>query len=168
MSNVLVPFTIFLVCYLIGSFPTAYIVGRMNHINIFEMGSGNMGANNVTRSLGLKWGILVWAVDSFKGILAIIVARLLMSSEWISASVIGAIAVVVGHNWSFLATLITGKLRSGKGAATAAGTIIMMCPPQLIAVTLAVWAGIVLLTRYVSLGVLIASLLAVGWIVILI
>src|SRR3954468_6606060 len=134
MSSVLVAFITFLICYLIGSFPTAYIVGRINHINIFEMGSGNMGANNVTRSLGLKWGVLVWAVDSFKGILAVTIARLLMTSDWISASVIGAIAVVVGHNWSFLATVITGKLRGGKGAATAAGTIIMMCPPQLIAV----------------------------------
>jgi acyl phosphate:glycerol-3-phosphate acyltransferase len=168
VSTNLVPFTIFLVCYLIGSFPTAYIIGRINNINIFEMGSGNMGANNVTRSLGLKWGILVWAIDSLKGILGVVVGRILMPSDWISASVIGAIAVVVGHNWSFLATLITGKLRGGKGAATAAGTILMMCPPQLIAGTLAVWAGIVLVTRYVSLGVLIASLTAGIWMLILI
>jgi acyl phosphate:glycerol-3-phosphate acyltransferase len=162
------PFVVFLVSYIIGSFPSAYIIGRMNNVNIFERGSGNMGANNVTRTLGFKWGFIVWAMDALKGMLAIAIARLLMPRDGISASVLSGIAVVVGHNWSFLATLITRKLRGGKGAATAIGTWIMMAPPQVILATLAIWAVVVILTRYVSLGVLLAVGISGVWMLILI
>src|SRR5579859_2327988 len=120
MQNIGLPLLIFLIAYVIGSFPSAYVIGRLNRINIFDVGSGNMGANNVTRSLGLKWGIVVWIMDSAKGALGVLIGRWLMPWDQISGSVIGGIAVVVGHNWSVLATLITGKLRGGKGAATAA------------------------------------------------
>jgi glycerol-3-phosphate acyltransferase PlsY len=162
------PFVVFLVSYIIGSFPSAYIIGRMNNVNIFERGSGNMGANNVTRTLGIKWGVIVWAMDALKGILAIAFARWMMPKDWISASVLSGIAVVVGHNWSFLATLITGKLRGGKGAATAIGTWIMMAPAQVILATLAIWAVVTILTRYVSLGVLLAVGISGVWMLILI
>jgi glycerol-3-phosphate acyltransferase PlsY len=88
-----------------------------------------MGANNVTRALGMTWGGLVWAIDSGKGVVAVLVSQLIMPWDVISASVIGAIAVVVGHNWSLIAALVTGTLRGGKGAATAGGTwVIMMAP----------------------------------------
>ncbi|MEP7284764.1 MAG: glycerol-3-phosphate acyltransferase [Chloroflexota bacterium] len=166
--TILLPLSVFLACYVIGSFPSAYVAGRLNHVNIFEMGSGNMGANNVIRALGFKWGGAVWALDSLKGVLAVSLARRLMPSDEIAASVIGAIAVVIGHNWSFLATLITGKLRGGKGAATAAGTWVMMAPAQVILITLTLWAAVVLLTRYVSLGVLVAVAIGSIWMLILI
>lgn len=156
MTNVLTPLTIFLVSYVIGSFPSAYLIGRINHINIFEIGSGNMGANNVVRSLGFKWGFIVWLMDSLKGVLAVVVARRILPDDEISASVISGIAVVVGHNWSLLATILTGRLRGGKGVSTAAGTMLMMAPAQVIIVTLSLWAATVLLTRYVSLGVLVS------------
>ncbi len=145
------PFLTFLVCYVIGSFPTAYLVGRLNHINIFEVGSGNMGANNVTRALGMVWGGLVWIVDSGKGIVAVLVARLLWPGDVISASVIGAIAVVIGHNWSLIASLVTGTIRGGKGAATAGGTWVIMMAPwwYIVVITLTLWGLLVLLTRYV-------------------
>jgi acyl phosphate:glycerol-3-phosphate acyltransferase len=168
MPNILMLLIVFVVSYLIGSIPTAYLIGKLNHVNIFEMGSGNMGANNVTRSLGFKWGVLTWFLDSLKGVVAIVIGRLLMFNDWIGASVISSIAVVVGHNWSFLATLITGKLRGGKGAATAAGTYIMMAPAQVIILTMAAWAAIVLLTRYVSLGVLVAVAIGTTWMLVLI
>src|SRR5947209_12355734 len=100
--SIIVPVALIVACYIIGSFPTAYVIGRLNHVNIFEKGSGNMGANNVGRAVGLKWGFLVMVLDGLKGMLAIGIARLLMFNDQISASVIGAIAVVVGHNWSFL------------------------------------------------------------------
>src|SRR5450432_2070690 len=162
------PFFVFLLSYIIGSFPSAYLIGRLNHINIFEIGSGNMGANNVGRSLGAKWGVAVWGIDSFKGMLAVILARLIMPRDEISASVISAIAVVTGHNWSLLATLITGKLRGGKGVSTAAGTLLMMAPAQIVVITISLWAAIVLLTRYMSLGALVAVAVASIWMLILI
>jgi acyl phosphate:glycerol-3-phosphate acyltransferase len=168
--DIVPPLMTFLVCYIIGSFPTAYLVGRLNRINIFEVGSGNMGANNVVRSLGVKWGALVWMIDSGKGILAVLLAPLLMPQAPASARVIGAIAVVVGHNWSLIATLVTGTLRGGKGAATAGGTWIIMMAPwwYIVVITLTLWGLLVLLTRYVSLAVLVSVAIGSVWVLILI
>jgi acyl phosphate:glycerol-3-phosphate acyltransferase len=140
--------------YLMGSFPTAYLVARAKGVDIFQVGSGNMGANNVARACGLRYGVLVWVVDGAKGILAVWLARLLMPDHQATASVLGAVAAVTGHNWSFLATLITGSIRGGKGAATAMGTFILLAPTLLVALVFALGMLIVLLTRYVSLGVL--------------
>ncbi len=166
--NNFTPWTIFLSCYVLGSFPTAYIVGRLNGINIFKMGSGNMGANNVVRSLGAAWGFIVWALDVCKGILAVALARLIMPWDMLAASVLGAIAVVIGHNWSFLAMLITGKLRGGKGAATAGGTWLMLVPLPIFGLTVALWCLLVVSTRYVSLAVLVAFGVGTVWILTLV
>ncbi|MBI5931952.1 MAG: glycerol-3-phosphate acyltransferase [Chloroflexi bacterium] len=150
--------TIAITSYLIGSFPTAYVIGRLHGINIFEIGSGNMGANNTARALGIQWGILVWLLDGFKGIAALLLAREIAAHhthDYSSAAmIIGAISVVVGHNWSIFASLITGRIRGGKGAATATGTWVLLVPPLIIAICLMLWATIVFVTRYVSLGVL--------------
>jgi len=144
------------IAYVIGSIPTAYVVARLKGVDIFAVGSGNMGANNVWRSIGFPYGLLVWALDGSKGIVAILIARQILSDNQAAASAIAAVAAVAGHNWSFLATIITGKLRGGKGAATASGAFIFLAPTLFVALVLAMGALIVLLTRYVSLGVLIA------------
>ena len=91
-----------------------------------------------------------------------------MPRDEISASVISAIAVVTGHNWSLLATLITGKLRGGKGVSTAAGTMLMMAPAQIVIITISLWAAVVILTRYMSLGALVAVAVASIWMLIMI
>lgn len=140
--------------YIIGSFPTAYLVARAKGVDIFKVGSGNMGANNVARACGLRYGALVWAADGGKGILAILLARWLMPDHQAAAGTLAAVTVVAGHNWSLLATLITGSIRGGKGAATASGTFLLLAPTLLVALVVAVGAVIVLLTRYVSLAVL--------------
>lgn len=146
---------IFAIAYIIGSIPTAYIIGRFKGVNIFEVGSGNMGANNTARALGIQWGVLVWFLDGIKGVVAMLVAREIAPDNHQSAAlIISAIAVVLGHNWSLFATIITGHIRGGKGAATASGTWVLLVPPLLIAGVLLTWAAIVYLTRYVSLGVL--------------
>jgi len=165
--NIAIPLSVFLISYIIGSIPTAYIVGKMNNINIFEVGSGNMGTNNVLRTLGLKWAAIVYAIDSGKGIVAVLISRLI--GDPIASSIIAGIAVVVGHNWSVLATIFTGKLRGGKGVATACGTWLVMAPYwQLFVAALSAWALVVLITRYVSLGALVAVSLIVIWMFILI
>lgn len=149
------------ITYLIGSIPTAYLVGRLNGINIFDIGSGNMGANNTARALGIQWGVLVWLLDGLKGIIALIIARWIAPSEHHQAAMImGAVGVVLGHNWSIFATLMTGHIRGGKGAATASGTWVLLVPPLLIAMVLVVWAIVVFLTRYMSLAVLTAVAMA--------
>ena len=157
------------ISYLLGSFPTAYLVGRLRNVNIFEIGSGNMGATNVIRATGgIGWGLLVWFFDSTKGIIAMLIAAHIIPSNAAAASVLAAIVAIVGHNWSLFATLVTGTLRGGKGAATAFGTLFLIVPLHVIAAMLVLCGFIIALTRYVSLGVLMMFGLAVIWILVLI
>jgi glycerol-3-phosphate acyltransferase PlsY len=143
-----------LVCYLIGAFPTAYLIGRLNSVDIFAVGSGNMGTTNAIRAMGLKWGLLVWAIDIAKGVIAVAVATVFLPNG--PAQVVGAIAAIVGHNWSIFAAIMTGRIRGGKGAATWLGTFLMMAPAPVIAVVAVLFTLIIWLTRYVSLAVLIS------------
>jgi len=155
--------------YIIGSFPTAYIVARARGVDIFKVGSGNMGAANTARALGFRYGVLVWLLDGTKGIIAVLVARWIMPADQSTmAGVLAALLAVAGHNWSVLATLLTGSIRGGKGAATAMGTFILLAPTLLVAFVLALGAIIVLLTRYVSLGVITATAVALVSFVILV
>lgn len=161
---------IVVVSYLLGSIPTAYIVGRIQNINIFEHGSGNMGATNVNRILGPRWGLFVLFVDMLKAIIAIVISHQIKSpsASLEAATSVAGIAVVIGHNWSLFASLITGGIRGGKGAATAFGTLLMVAPIQ-------IWLGMVVIgviivtrTRYVSLAVLTMITIAALWMTVLI
>lgn len=154
--------------YLLGSIPTAFVVAYSKGVNIFEVGSGNMGATNVIRALGFWWGVLVWLCDSFKGILAILLARLILPDHWEAATVVSAIVAVVGHNWSLFATLITGTLKGGKGAAIWFGTMLMLAPFQVF-IGICLLGGLVIAaTRYVSLAVLMMCALSTLWIAVLV
>lgn len=163
--------------YLIGSFPTAYLLGKLKRINIFEVGSGNMGGTNVARSMGKGWALLTVVADVGKGALAVWLARDLLLPEQIGvATSVSATCVVVGHNWSLFATLLTasfreGKLRlivrGGKGAATAFGAMLMIQPTQIL-VAAAIAIAVIARTRYVSLGVLIGFAVANLWLIVLV
>ena len=164
-------------CYLIGSFPTAYLVGKAQNIDIFEVGSGNMGGTNVARAVGKGWAIFTGLFDAGKGIFAVWLARDVILTDQIGvATSVAATVVVIGHNWSLFATLLTlsfkeGKLqfifRGGKGAATAFGAMLMIQPFQiLVAATIAIL--IILRTRYVSLGVLTGFAIANIWLIVLV
>lgn len=156
------------VSYLLGSIPTAYLVAKRKNLNIFEVGSGNMGATNVIRAMGFWWGILVWAFDSTKGILAILIATAIMPDHKPAATAVSATVAVIGHNWSLFASLITGTLRGGKGAAIWFGTLLVMAPVQVI-IGMGLLGGLVIAaTRYVSLAVLTMCLLSTLWVIVLI
>ncbi|MCY4144871.1 MAG: glycerol-3-phosphate acyltransferase [Chloroflexi bacterium] len=163
--------------YLIGSFPTAYLLGKLKRVNIFEVGSGNMGGTNVARSVGKGWALLTVVADVGKGVLAVWLARDWLLPEQIGvATSVSATCVVVGHNWSLFATLLTasfrqGKLRlivrGGKGAATAFGAMLMIQPLQIL-VAAAIAIAVIARTRYVSLGVLIGFAVANLWLIVLV
>ena len=164
-------------CYLIGSFPTAYFVGKARNVNIFEVGSGNMGGTNVARAVGKGWAVFTGLVDVSKGVFAVWLARDVILPEQIGvATSISATSVVVGHNWSLFATILTasikeGKLRlivrGGKGAATAFGAMMMIQPFQSL-VAAVIGIAIISRTRYVSLGVLIGFAVANLWLILLV
>ncbi|MBL8161619.1 MAG: glycerol-3-phosphate acyltransferase [Anaerolineae bacterium] len=168
LNEILPLVAVIVISYLFGSIPTAYLIARHKGINIFEVGSGNMGATNVTRALGFWWGIMVWFFDSLKGIMAIVIATLLMPDNKAAATAISATVAVVGHNWSLFAAMITGTLRGGKGAAIWFGTMLMIAPFQVIAGMCLMGGLIIAATRYVSLGVLSMFALSMLWIIVLI
>ena len=111
-----------LLAYLLGSFPTAYLAGRLlRGIDIRSVGSGNPGMVNVYRQIGVAAALVVLAVDVAKGAGAVYLASWLASSEWPMYGT--ALAAVVGHNWSIFL-----RLRGGKGVATLLGVSLAVMP----------------------------------------
>jgi len=106
--------------YLLGSIPTAYIVGRLRKgVDIRDIGSRNMGAANVMREIGIREGILVVVIDIAKGAGAILVAQILDTSElWVFGA---GFAAVVGHNFPVFA-----GFRGGRGTATIIGISLVL------------------------------------------
>lgn len=155
---------IIIIAYLLGSIPNAYIVTRLvKGINIFNVGSGNMGGTNVARTLGLGWGIFSACLDILKGVIAVLIAQMIIpASDSLVPSICAALAAVAGHNWSLFATLLYAfyrkqwQLRGGKGAATAFGTMLVLIPWWLIALLLTIGISLAFLTRYASLSVLVS------------
>lgn len=156
-----------LLSYLLGSIPTAYLISYARGVNIFGVGSGNMGATNVARALGFHWGVLVWLLDMSKGIVAIFIAREIMADYPSAATAIAAVFAIVGHNWSVFAARLTGKLRGGKGASIAFGTLLIIAPGIVLGISL-VGGAILALTRYMSLAVLGMFTISTIWMIILI
>lgn len=159
---------VFGAAYLIGSLPVAYFVAGLRRVDIFEVGSGNMGATNVVRVMGLGWGVAVWLLDSLKAVVAILLAtQVIYPQNPTVATVVAAIGAIIGHNWSLMVAAITGRMRGGKGAATAFGTLIMIVPIQVIAGILLAGGIVLALTRYVSLTVLVMFPIATVWMFVL-
>lgn len=148
--------------YLLGSLPFGYLVARAKGVNIFEVGSKNPGATNVRRVLGSGPGNLVLFLDALKGAAAagwpLISfgsgeASLVLVAEpyRLTAGVTGLVAAILGHSFSCFT-----KFKGGKSVATAAGGFLVVFPLGIL-VALAVWGAAVALTRYVSLGSILAA-----------
>ena len=145
------------VAYLIGSFPTAIIAGKLlKKIDIREHGSGNAGATNVFRVLGWKAGLVVLFIDMFKGFASVWwVPNLTVVNPdiFIYVQIFAGIAAIAGHIWTIFA-----KFRGGKGVGTAAGVFLGLQPGPVM-ICLIVFIGVVYKTKYVSLGSMIAAFL---------
>ena len=142
--------------YLLGSIPSGYLAGRLRGIDIREVGSKNVGATNVFRSLGKGIGLLVMAADIAKGIAAVALAIGLTDDPW---PLLAGGAAILGH--VFPAWL---GFRGGKGVAVTAGVTIGLMPLAA-AVMIPVWILIVAVTRYVSVASIAAAigLTPVAW-----
>ncbi len=138
--------------YLIGSIPTGLIFGKLIwKKDLRRYGSHNIGATNAWRILGKKAGILIFVLDFLKGQIGVLIGGCLFGTP--CAMVLGGLFALLGHIFPiFLA------FRGGKGVATALGVIAALMP-QITLIVFAVWLVIVLLTRYVSLGSIIAAIL---------
>jgi acyl phosphate:glycerol-3-phosphate acyltransferase len=148
--------------YLIGSFPTAYIFGRLlKGIDIRQYGSGNVGATNAMRVLGKGVGITVLALDIVKGFLPLLlmgdffVLRTSLKPEIVY--IILGVSCICGHNWTIFL-----NFKGGKGIATTLGMLLAIAVKVsglgiIIGLVLLIWLGSFLITRIVSLSSLIAA-----------
>jgi glycerol-3-phosphate acyltransferase PlsY len=135
--------------YLAGSLPFGYWAGRLRGVDIRASGSGNTGATNAFRVLGIKVGITVMALDLGKGALAVVAARLIAGGDVVP--VLAAAAAVAGHMYP----LFLG-FRGGKGAATGAGSMIALVP-LIGVIAFCLWVVVALTTRYVSIATLVTA-----------
>jgi acyl phosphate:glycerol-3-phosphate acyltransferase len=145
--------------YLLGSIPFGYLAGRLIGIDIRQAGSGNVGATNVVRVLGKRFGYPVFALDFLKGFGAVKISMLMASGrppEWDTPEIFGilaAISSVLGHLYPPWL-----KFKGGKGVATSAGALLALTPTATL-IGVAIWIIVFWLTRYVSLASIIAAVL---------
>lgn len=145
--------------YLLGSIPSAVWIGRKFHgIDVRDHGSGNAGATNTFRVLGVKTGIAVLAIDMVKGLIAVSLAYLIIphpqqdSFLLVNLKLLFGISAVLGHIFPLFA-----EFRGGKGIATLLGMVIGLDYRLAISCVI-VFTAILFLTRYVSLGSILATL----------
>jgi glycerol-3-phosphate acyltransferase PlsY len=155
--------------YLLGSTPTGYLVARARGIDIRTVGSKNMGATNVFRTLGKGPGIFVLLVDALKGFAAVTLTLnfyrgfndllpQLFPGDGITDpqvrfgfGLVAGLAAVLGHNYTCWL-----QFKGGKGIATTAGVFLALAPAA-VGIAIAVWVGALLATRYVSIASILAA-----------
>ena len=147
--------------YLLGSIPFGLIVSKSQGIDIREHGSKNIGATNVWRVMGKKFGLLTFVCDAAKGWLAVTLAMWL-ARHWAFtgprpfdqgyAGIAGAMGCIIGHNFP-----VWLRFKGGKGVATSLGVIVGMMPLAA-AIAFALWAVVFKITRYVSLASILAAM----------
>lgn len=140
--------------YLLGSLPFGLLVARAKGVDIRKVGSGNIGATNVLRSVGKPWGILVFVLDFLKGLAPVLLAQ--SFGEGYPGGLYCGFAAIAGHNWP-----VWLNFKGGKGVATSAGVLIGIAPWAAVA-GLGVWLLLFLTSRIVSVASIGAGLGAVG------
>ena len=146
-----------LIGYIFGLFQTGYFYGKTQGVDIRKMGSGNAGSTNALRTMGIKAGMITLLGDCFKCVIAVLVVRGIYGQSHADIlpllSLYTGFGAVLGHNFPFYL-----KFKGGKGIAVTAG-MILSTDIRIAAVCLIVFIVIVAVTRYVSLGSLVISVL---------
>ena len=143
--------------YLLGSIPTGFLVAKGRGVDLQKSGSGNIGATNAMRVLGKPMGIVVLLMDVLKGFAAVWLCNFLLQIFNAPAAglenyrIVAGIFAVLGHNYPCWL-----KFKGGKGVATTTGVYLALAPEAL-AVALAVFVLALLLTKYVSVGSILAA-----------
>lgn len=147
----LVVLAVVVVAYLIGSIPTGYLIvkGKTGQ-DIRTIGSGSTGATNVKRVLGKKWFFIVMLLDALKGATPVLLAKYLTVDPYGINAVLAAVFVIIGHSKPIFL-----QFKGGKSVASGVGTILALNP--LVGISIAViWGIITYISKYVSLGSIIA------------
>jgi glycerol-3-phosphate acyltransferase PlsY len=151
-----------IVSYLLGAIPFGLIVARFKGVDIRKIGSGNIGATNVFRSVGKGLGIFTFICDMFKGFVPALIFPLAAISAFefpdeqkFPLALVCGCAAIAGHNWP-----VYLRFKGGKGIATSAGVLLGIAP-GCVGIGIAVWMVVFLLSRYVSVASIVAAV-AVG------
>ena len=154
--------------YLLGSIPSGLLISKSQGLDVREHGSKNIGATNVWRVMGKKWGLLAFVCDTAKGWLAVtlgvaLAARFPITEHLLHghstlhflppdyAGITAALGCILGHNFP-----VWLRFKGGKGVATSLGVIIGMMPLAAL-LTFMVWGGVFKISRYVSLASIVAA-----------
>jgi glycerol-3-phosphate acyltransferase PlsY len=142
--------------YLIGSFPSGYLIGLARGIDVRKQGSGNIGATNVLRVLGKKWGYLCFLLDIGKGALAVWLAKLTLAPAWhldpTTCAILAAAAVMIGHTFP-----VWLGFKGGKGISTSGGIAIALFPIEVFVISISLWVVVFFVSRIVSIASLVAA-----------
>jgi glycerol-3-phosphate acyltransferase PlsY len=144
--------------YLFGSFPAGYFAGRLAGVDVRTVGSGNIGATNVLRVLGKKWGYPVFILDALKGLIPVRVALVLANQSPTTKpyaeyfAILAGLMAVGGHTFP-----VWLRFKGGKGVATSAGALIGLMPLA-VPIIFLIWVMVFETTRYVSLASIIAAI----------
>lgn len=140
------------ISYLIGSIPNGLLLGKaIWHVDLRKYGSHNIGATNAWRTIDKTAGITIFVADLLKGVLSVYIASLL--SPVPLAMILAGIFAIIGHSVSIFL-----GFKGGKGVATGLGVLIMLMP-SVSAFVFVVWLIVVLISKYVSLGSIVAAAL---------
>lgn len=145
-----------LIAYLLGSIPTGYMIAKMvKDVDIRACGSGNVGATNVFRVVGKKWGLVVLLLDVLKGVIATVALITLFEYDILGntryTQCLYGLCAVIGHNWTVFL-----RFKGGKGVATTTGVIGALFP-HAVGLSFVIFCLIVMMTRYISLGSLLGA-----------
>ena len=144
-----------LAAYLMGSIPFAQLLSKRRGVDLRRVGSGNVGATNVLRTLGVRPAVVAMMLDAVKGTLAVLVAQRLTGG--VAAPVLAGLASMIGHVYP-----VWLRFRGGKGVATAAGAFAVLTPVAA-AVAVGVFLLAVAITRFISVGSIAAAVTLAGW-----
>jgi glycerol-3-phosphate acyltransferase PlsY len=142
--------------YLVGLVQTAYILGRIMNTDLREHGSGNLGATNAFRVLGLKAGLITFSLDILKAIAVVLVIRYLFDGGAVGG-LYGGLGVVLGHDFPFYL-----KFKGGKGVAVTTGIMLAISPVASL-IIIAAMVLLIIITKYVSLGSISGMLIMAGY-----
>ena len=144
-----------LIGYIFGMFVSGFFLGKFKHVDLREKGSGNVGTTNTARVLGLKYGAITLLCDCLKPVLASLVVWLIFGRAYAGhirlLILYASFGAVLGHDFpAFM------KFKGGKGVATSVG-LILLCFPQAFPICAVLFFSAVGITRYVSLGSILAA-----------
>ena len=143
--------------YLFGSLPFGYFAGRIAGTDIRAAGSGNIGATNVLRVLGKKWGYAVFLADAFKGFAVVRLASLIVDQFLVVRphaeyfAILAAVMCIIGHTFP-----VWLRFKGGKGVATSVGAVFGLMPIAAITI-FTIWIIVFEITRYVSVASIVAA-----------